>query len=394
MVNGNTVTAPVNVKEVYDLIGAGTYNGFYDVGYLCSNDHKKINPYSKFKPVINTKLIELTDADFKASNWGYHIPEAVNLATLVGYYATPPTSWTPTDNRCTVIAQGWWYEPPKGGSSSPYRLSDFCGYNAGSEGPVFRLIPNTYIINTDTSEFLLTMGYFMGLSFEDFSTLANLHFGIYVVKDGESNGKYTCILDSSYTDPTIKLNNSAISKMFPSAGSYKIYVFATTNETQNYDSTLGGYLANPSAVYAHPLPIPPLSITKSAPVSTETFAFNIADMYVLKKGGSIYYLNLKITAKNKATGSATFFGSSLEMTLHYYNSSGADKTDAPTTIVNTNTVIAAGETKTVYDGSYTTSMHHYVSAPFYVEVVLTYPNNSGKRTEVAYKSIYYDDQDI
>ena len=48
-VSNGIVTAPVNPQEVYNLLGVGKYNGWWDIGYICSvAEH--INPFSVKKP--------------------------------------------------------------------------------------------------------------------------------------------------------------------------------------------------------------------------------------------------------------------------------------------------------------------------------------------------------
>ncbi|GEM_PF-3836346 len=97
--DGKKITAPVSVTDVKSVLGVNSN----DIGYLCGNNHGKINMWSKYKPVKVAKIVGLTEADYKASYYGLNIQIPGN----------PVFS----------------YDPPTGGASSPYRLGDFRNYN-------------------------------------------------------------------------------------------------------------------------------------------------------------------------------------------------------------------------------------------------------------------------
>lgn len=111
-VSNGIVSAPINPQEVYNLLGVGKYNDEYNVNYICSNNHGKINKWAKYKPV-----------------------KYPGLAPSANY-------WKGTDEKCgfsfpdttsKITSQSsdgvWTYNPPTGGDSSPFRLLDFDGYN-------------------------------------------------------------------------------------------------------------------------------------------------------------------------------------------------------------------------------------------------------------------------
>ena len=94
-----------------------------NVGYLCSNQHGRINKWSKYKPVI----------------WPY-----VNVDNLPhstqhrgqgedGRCGFPNVQWMYALDVCRYYVDGWmniwYYQPPTGGASAPYRLGDFRGYD-------------------------------------------------------------------------------------------------------------------------------------------------------------------------------------------------------------------------------------------------------------------------
>lgn len=139
-VSNGKITAPISMKDPYTCLGVGASANGYDLGYICSDLHKKINPYSKKKPV---KYAHMAPAD--NVEW-----------------------WRATDERCgfsfpsteIVIANQdedgvWVYEPPVGGDSSPYRLLDFEGYNhAASHEWIALNIPSTIVFG-DYSELII-----------------------------------------------------------------------------------------------------------------------------------------------------------------------------------------------------------------------------------------------
>lgn len=123
MSNSNgKITAPVSLtSDVYPVLGLSV-QGRYDVGYACRNEHGKINPYAKYKPVKWSR--EYDGGIFKDlhidDNWrgedghcGFEIPvydsfNELENAIVNGAKINPPT----------VISVGY-----------PFRLTDFNGYN-------------------------------------------------------------------------------------------------------------------------------------------------------------------------------------------------------------------------------------------------------------------------
>lgn len=77
-----------------------------DLGRLCT--HANINKWSKYKPVRFPKDGELTEAEWKSTNYG------LGSGTTGDVYSGKPI----------------------GGSISPFRISDFVGYNHDAKPPV------------------------------------------------------------------------------------------------------------------------------------------------------------------------------------------------------------------------------------------------------------------
>lgn len=106
---------PFSVESVYDMLGLGKYNGRYDVGYVCSNQHGKINSNSMYKPVRSDRWPQaLEDTDYFAANFGYDVVEFNSYRAM----------------RDAVDTR-WGYLPP----TTKFRLTDFNRYQHGATSP-------------------------------------------------------------------------------------------------------------------------------------------------------------------------------------------------------------------------------------------------------------------
>jgi len=108
--SNGVISAPVSLHaDVYPVLGVAKAGDYYDVGYICSNVHGKINKWSKRKPIKWNKISELTDTDFKEANYGIKEPSGSNDPNI-------------------AVEQDYVYVPAVGGDLSPYRINDFEGY--------------------------------------------------------------------------------------------------------------------------------------------------------------------------------------------------------------------------------------------------------------------------
>jgi hypothetical protein len=113
VVNG-VMRAPISVWDVAQMLGVNSG----DVGYLCSNRHGKINKWSKYKPVIFQAFDNLDANWYKAKDGRCGLIVPLNSNDLPGLI-----SFAKKNNY------DYQYQPPQGGIASPYRISDFNGYN-------------------------------------------------------------------------------------------------------------------------------------------------------------------------------------------------------------------------------------------------------------------------
>lgn len=112
------ITAPVSIDDVKTCLGVSTN----DVAALCTN--AQINMWAKYKPTSYPSAF--SDEWYKGSdgNYGISLPAYVNSMTLL------PSKYTADK------VNGYGYKRPSGGSSSPYRLGDFRGYNHKADPPI------------------------------------------------------------------------------------------------------------------------------------------------------------------------------------------------------------------------------------------------------------------
>lgn len=70
-ISNGIITAPISANDPYTAMGVGSYNGTYDVAYICCNKHGKIAIWSLHKPVRASGPQELTDSQFALNDKSY-----------------------------------------------------------------------------------------------------------------------------------------------------------------------------------------------------------------------------------------------------------------------------------------------------------------------------------
>lgn len=123
------ITAPVSIYDVQKALGINTN----DVGGLCTS--VKINKFARFKPVRYASIPPITDANRKSVSHGITIPTPERGTSLTG---------TLIMDACEL---DWSYSLPSGGSSSPYRLTDFANAeNPSSYGYFHNAVPPIQVV--------------------------------------------------------------------------------------------------------------------------------------------------------------------------------------------------------------------------------------------------------
>ena len=121
-ING-IISAPVSIYDVQRALA----NSSPDLGTLCRAAN--INMWAKFKPVVLAQIDTTSEWDFTNNRWK---DDASWFQGRTGACGITPYSNT---NFANIISNtdgsnnGWVYNRPTGGAQSPYRLTDFAGYN-------------------------------------------------------------------------------------------------------------------------------------------------------------------------------------------------------------------------------------------------------------------------
>lgn len=127
-ISGSIIQAPVGLMEVYEVLGWYIASGsYYDLGQACKS--AKVNKWSKWKPVRYASLTSPTCAEMIAMHMGIDVSGAKNalLKTAINNWGASASTYTaPTPDEVKASMGDYAYLQPTGGSSSPYRLTDFC----------------------------------------------------------------------------------------------------------------------------------------------------------------------------------------------------------------------------------------------------------------------------
>lgn len=105
--NGTRIVSPINLQEPYTVMGVSKTGTYYDVGYICSNSHGRINKWARNKPIRVNQPGEITDAQKHSASFGLSATFSASANAV------------------------WNYLPPRPGTDW-CRLTDFVGYDHGS----------------------------------------------------------------------------------------------------------------------------------------------------------------------------------------------------------------------------------------------------------------------
>lgn len=117
-----TIVKPVSIEDVKKVLGV-TDN---DLGKLCRSD--KINMWCRYKPVSYPSYSE-------TNRW------KLGVGIYIGDFSATPEDIALAD----VSAYKWFYSRPTGDKSSPYRLTDFMGYNPDCRCPLTFSMPKDIV---------------------------------------------------------------------------------------------------------------------------------------------------------------------------------------------------------------------------------------------------------
>lgn len=125
------VKAPVSFADVNAALGTN----HTDLGHLCSDEH--INKFARYKSVRYPEVGMITDANRRSVNHGIVLPEPVRISSSLA----PSSSEFQAAIR-QACELDWGYNPPNGGASAPYRLTDFANAETPTnDGYYHRAVP-------------------------------------------------------------------------------------------------------------------------------------------------------------------------------------------------------------------------------------------------------------
>lgn len=132
---------PISISQVASALGAASN----DLGTLCT--HENINMWAKWKPVSFKSLGELTLEQQRSVSFGLFVPDSGIVNAL---------SVSKAGEIADITTNEWEYSlKPTGGENSPYRLSDFRGYNHDAQPPIEVQFPSEgRSVNPDAQRYL------------------------------------------------------------------------------------------------------------------------------------------------------------------------------------------------------------------------------------------------
>jgi len=224
-------TTGITTSAVGNALGTTSRN----INYLCQ--HSNINKWAKGKPIPYATNGGVTDDNRKFANQGFDLNSvtSISIAQL----------WNAANAN-----KDWKYTPPTGGTSEPFRLGDFRGYNHNAVQPYnydsfptkvesynttcevsFRILKNT---NAE-----LTLTDFA--HFENYGSFSGWRYGIAYKHSSWNNADTQFMYGSSVTANT---NEIIIEGTLPKSGTYEILPIITKETGTTTDALESIYLPN------------------------------------------------------------------------------------------------------------------------------------------------------
>lgn len=287
------IPAPVSFNAVNGALGTR----HTDLGNLCKDSN--INVWAKYKPVVNNIINISSQFDYTTNEW----KSTANWFHGSGGRTFGMTPYT-TTNFANIITNtvggmnGWSYTPPTGGSSSPYRLSDFVGYHhnappiaGGFSVPDKQQPQRECWINASFAQAGQT-----NVALGDFN--ANLYFGFAFVKNGSV--AYHGTGDTPLQD-TIRLTSFALTAY----GTYDVYPFLCTEAITPTTNSMGNhtYWTIPMLSSAQ---CEVASSTSGFVVSAEWFGRTSVKVHISNGSGSTKSANIYVRRVGRNWGTAAY----------------------------------------------------------------------------------------
>lgn len=371
-------TTDVNLAtEVRDVLNAA--------GGSVGNDLKsffttsaKINMWARYKPVRYAKDFcqdfDSSRADYDA-NWfrgtDYNCGIKISAITL--------------DQLGTIQPQ---YILPTGGSSQPFRLSDFCKYKTDALGIKSRQTGDIYY-NTGSSDFILTTpaddGY--TVTFADLNIGKGedeLYFGVQIVSASGTKRLKTCDKTMANSGDYVNINiasDSTLLSAFKSAQTITVHPFVATVAQTTWASSFS------QAVSIYPI---------AESYTAEIKYYTPKDIYTFSAVGgemiNVASAIISLTVKNISSTSQEFRWDLLK--YESSNKAGYGKLNPTFTSID-GTTVSAGKSVTVAAGGSTTAVLRVTGSSSMVDTyedtitLYWYDSEFGYRV-AASVAIYYD----
>lgn len=344
----------------------------------------QINWGSRYKPVRSTALFKLTDAMFKEVDWGYRIPQPVNMNEYIaGIDGNIPSEWAQPDDASVLIRHGWYYQRPTGGTSQPLRMADYIGYDEKAPKSLFGEVQAPSVIDQDTKSMYVSVdtGTF---SLSDFAAFNNMHIGVLIKGDGVQRYKSIPSADSTPTQYRVDFNETEMDIIFADKyGTYTVYVFATATEGQNISRDMDYYLTNMTDIY--PLPVSAVKMEYKYVPTTSSFTFTLTEMSATRN-----IVSFKVTANNRTSSAMSVTPNALRGRVYAYNDEGDWSDESTRAVANQRVSVPANSSAVVGTFSLAYSAYREMQEPWYVQVEIYYPNSDGESVYAGSGTTYYE----
>lgn len=217
-VSNGKIIAPVSIDDVKSILGESSN----DLATLCKSS--KINMWAKYKPTVYPS--PFPDDWYKGGDGNYGLN--INVDNRVSSWSALVAEYSKANN-----GYGNLYKRPTGGSSAPYRLGDFRGYNHNAKPEIGDYLATTNYIEDQQISLSVTYNVVTvdgdQVSYNAVSEFKNLYFG-YVITD--INGKTLKLIVTSSTTSSYEVIIAARTLL---AGTYRLYpMFCNVDYSTNH----------------------------------------------------------------------------------------------------------------------------------------------------------------
>lgn len=112
----------ISLEKMYEILGVAKPGSRYDIAYLCSNEHGKINKWARHKPERINSIVPIADNQRQINNFGLRPGKIYNGKNSA------------LDALRNGEVEDWVYEAPRADVDF-LRLSDLDGYDHGATSP-------------------------------------------------------------------------------------------------------------------------------------------------------------------------------------------------------------------------------------------------------------------